>query len=99
MDLIWLAHVGNHLVDAAAALLLELDRNIAGIGFGNGGKAQLQAGAAACAFDFGCRVQNLLDMIENLAGGLERAAGWHHVVEDEAALVHLRQKIGAQILV
>ena len=44
--LICCAHIVHDLVDAAAAFGFELDREVAGVGFSNGGKTHLQAGAA-----------------------------------------------------
>ena len=51
LDLV--AHVVHDFVDAAVALGLQLDGEVAGVGFGHGGKAHLQAGAARGAFDLG----------------------------------------------
>ena len=44
----------------------------------------------------GCVAEDALDMLENAVGLGERTAGGHDVVEDESALVHLRQQIGAE---
>ena len=65
----------------------------------HGGQAHLQAGAARGAFHFGRGAQNALDVLQNAIGLAERTAGGHDVVEDEAALVHLRQQVGAKRLV
>ena len=97
--LICCAHVFHHFVDAAAALGLELHGEVAGVGFGHGGQAHLQAGAARGAFDFRHRVQDALDVLQHAVGLGQRAAGGHDVVEDEAAFVHLRQQVGAERLV
>ena len=55
------AHFGGDLFGAAAALAFELDGDIAAIGFGDGGEAELQAGAAGGAFDFGRLAQDFFD--------------------------------------
>ena len=62
------AHVGDHLVAAAAALALQLDGNIAGVGFGDRGQAQLQAGAARSAFHFRRGAQDLLHVGDHAIG-------------------------------
>src|SRR6185437_12596404 len=51
------------------------------------------------ALDFGHGAQDALDAFEHGIGFGERAAGRHDVVEDEAALVHFRQQVGAEGLV
>ena len=94
-----LAHIVHHLVDRAAALGFQLHGEVAGVGFGDGGEAHLQAGAARGDFDFGRGVQDALDMLKNAIGLAQRTAGRHDVVEDEAALIHLRQQVGAERLV
>ena len=39
----------------------ELDGEVAGVGFGDGGEAELQAGAPRSALHFGRALQDLLD--------------------------------------
>ena len=96
LALILRADVGDDFVDGAAALGFELDGEVAGVGFGDGGEAHLQAGAAGGAFDFGRSAQDPFDVLEDAVGLGERAAGGHDVVEDEAAFVHLREQVGAE---
>ena len=59
-------------------------------------RPELQPGAARRAFNFGRAAQNLLDAGQHPIGFGERRACRHDVVEDEPALVHLRQQIGAE---
>ena len=55
----------------------------------------LQPGAAAGDLDLGGAAQDLLDVLEDAVGLGQRGARWGEVVEDERALVHLGQQIGA----
>ncbi len=55
-----LAHVGDDLVDAATAMLLQLDGEVTGVGFGHRGQAHLQASPARGDLDLRCVVQDLL---------------------------------------
>ena len=80
-------------------MALELDREVAGVGLGHRGQAQLQAGAARSVFDLGNGVQDAVDVLQHAIGLGQRAARGHDVVENEAALIHLRQQIGAKRLV
>ena len=91
------AHVGDHFFAAAFAIGLQLDRDVAGIGFGHLGEAQLQAGAARRALHFGRLAQNLFHMGDHAIGLFERRAGGHDVVDDEAAFVHGGQQVGAGV--
>ena len=93
------AHVGDHLVAAAAALAFQLDRDIAGVGFGDGGQAELQAGAPRSALHLGDGAQDLLHVGDHAVGLFERRAGRHDVVDDEAAFVHGGQQVGPAIAV
>ena len=63
-----LAHVLHHVVNGAAALGLQLHGEVAGVGFGHGGQAHLQAGAARSDFHFGSGVQDPLHVLENAVG-------------------------------
>src|SRR6185312_3131797 len=77
------AGVGDDVVNAARAVLLEQHRNIAGVGLGHGGQTQLHAGAARGALHFRDATQDALDALQHAVGFGERAAGRHDVVEDE----------------
>ena len=90
-----LAGILHDLVDVAVAVGLEADGEVAGVGFGDGGEAHLQAGAAAGGGDLGGAAQDLLDVLQDAVGLGQRGAGGHEVVEDEGAFVHLGQQIGA----
>ena len=62
------ADVGDDLVDGAGAFGLQLDGDVAGVGFGDGGETHLQAGAARGDLDLRCVAQDLLDV--------RRGRGW-----------------------
>src|SRR5215469_10173623 len=91
-----LADIVHYFVDAAAAFLFELDADVAGVGLGDCGEAELHAGAARRGFDLRRLVEDALDVVENSARLIKRAAGGHDVVEDEAALIHCGQHVGAE---
>ncbi len=93
------AELRDDFVDVTAALALQLDGNVAAVGLGDGGQAQLQAGAARRAFDFRDFAQHLLDVANNAVGLSQRGTRRHPVIEDEATLVHLGQQVGAQRLI
>ena len=63
------------------------------IGFGDGGQTQLQAGAPRCALHFRNFAQHLLHVADHAIGFCQRTASRHDVVDDESALVHLRQQV------
>ena len=90
------ADIGDDFVDTAIAFRLELDSNVAGVGFGDGGEAHLEAGAARDAIDFGSFGEDSLDVLENAIRLGERTAGRHDVVENETALVHFGQQVGSE---
>ena len=92
------AHVGDHFFAAALAVALQLDGDVAGVGFGHRRQAQLQAGAARGAFHFRRRAQDLLHVGDHAVGFFERGAGRHDVVEDEAAFVHGGQQVASRVL-
>ena len=91
------AHGGDHFLAAAFAVALEFDGNIAGIGFGHLGETQLEAGAAGGALHFGRLAQNFFHVGDDAIGLVERGAGGHDVVDDEAAFVHGGQEIAAGV--
>ena len=97
-----LLNLGAQLRDdffaAAAALALELYGNVATVGFGDGSEAQLQTGAARCAFDFGDFTQNLLNVADHAVGLLQRSSGGRKIVDDEAAFIHRREAGRCQAL-
>ena len=97
--LICCAGVGHDFVDAAAAVVLEHDGEVAGVGFGDGGEAHLEAGAARGGGDFGDGVEDLVDVEEDAVGLLEGGTGGHDVVEDEAAFIHFGEEVGAEAFV
>ena len=78
---------------------LEEDGEVAAVGLGDGGEAELQAGAAGGGHDLGSAVEDLLDVGEHAVGLGERGAGGGEVVEDEGAFVHLGQEVGAEGLI
>ena len=92
------ANLADDVVDAAAALVLQLDRNVARVRLGHGGQSQLQAGAPRRALHFGTAANDLLDMGDHSIGFLQRTARRHHVIENEAALIHRRKQVAAQCL-
>ncbi len=75
---------------------LEADGEVAAVGLGDGGEAELQAGAAGGDVDLGSAVEDLLDVGEHAVGLGERGSGGGEVVEDEGAFVHLGQEVGAE---
>ena len=93
------ADFGHDLVDGAVALFLEEDGEVATVCLGDGGEAELQAGAAGGGHDLGGAVEDLLDVGEDAVGLSERGSGGGEVVEDEGAFVHLGQEVGAEGLV
>ena len=95
----FVAHFVHHIPNRSAAIGLELNSEVAGVGFGDGSQAHLEARAARCVLDFGSRSQDALHMIEHAVGFSERAARGHDVVKDEAALIHFREEIGGETLV
>src|ERR1039457_6726940 len=93
------ADIVNDFVDGPAAFGFQLDSEIASVGFGHGGKAHLQAGAARGALHFRSCVKDALYMLKDAIGFGERTACGHDVVEDETALVHLRKQVRAECLI
>ncbi len=81
---------------AAIPLALQLHRDVARIGLGNGGESHLEPGAPGGAFYLGGLIEDALDMLENPIGLGEGTSCGHDVVEDEAALVHLGQQVRAE---
>ena len=61
-------NVGDDLINVPLAVALELNGEITTIGFGNRGKAKLQASAARSVFDFGLRTNNFFDVLEDAVG-------------------------------
>ena len=59
--------------------------------------AELQARAAGVGLDLGRLAEDLLDLAQQAVGLGQRRAGRRDVVEDEAALVHLRHEAGARV--
>src|SRR6266481_20570 len=90
------AHIGNNFVNRLTAFGLQLHGNVAGVRFRDRGEAHLEAGTAGDDFDIGVIAENCFDVLEDSVCLGKRAAGGHDVVEDEAALVHLREQIGAE---
>ena len=78
--------------DSTFPLIFQLDGEVAGVGFGNGENAQLQAGTARGAFDFRSGANDPLDMVENAIRFLERAACRHDVIQNESTLVEGRKQ-------
>jgi hypothetical protein len=58
-------------IDAALALILELDRKIAGVRLGHRKHAKLQAGATRCALNFRSVSKDAFDVRQNPIGFLE----------------------------
>ena len=54
------AHIFDDVVDAAAAIFLQLDQDVAAVRFGHRRQSQFQAGAPRCTLDFRNGIQNLL---------------------------------------
>ncbi len=53
-------HIGDHLLAAALSVALQLDRNVARIGLGNGRETELQTGAARSIFHLRRGAENSL---------------------------------------
>ena len=88
--------IGNDIVDVALAIFLQPDGEISVVRFGDGCKPQLHAGAAGSVLDFGCGLQNFLNVQEDAVGFGERAARRSEVVQNEPAFVHCREKVTAE---
>src|SRR6185437_14515292 len=93
------ADVGDDLVNSAVAVALEQHGDIPGVGFRDGGEAELKTGAAGGAGHLRRRAQDAFDPLEHGIGLGERAARRHHVIEDKAAFIHFREQVGAERLV
>ena len=85
------AHIGHDVVDRLTALCLQLYGDVAGVCFGDCGETHLQAGAAGGGFDVGVIFEDCFDVLEDAVCLGKRTSGGHDVVDDEAALVHLRE--------
>ena len=91
-----LAGVFHDVVDGAAAMVREQDSEVAGVGFCDSGQSHLQAGAARGGGDLRKLVEDAVDVEEDAVGLLQRRACGHDVVEDEGALVHFGEQVGAE---
>ena len=89
----------DDLFNVPFAVVLELDGKIARVRFGHRKDAELQSGAPRGAFDLGHGVNELLDVVENMIGFLQRAAGRHHIVENESTFVERRKQAAAELSV
>jgi len=77
----------------------QLHRDIAGVGFGDGGQAELHSGTPRSALHLGDGAQDLLHVRDHAVGLFEGRAGGHDVVDDEPAFVHCGQQVGPAIAV
>ncbi len=91
--------LGDDFLHATIAFVLQLDRNIAGIGLGHRGQAKLQPGAAGEALYFGHLRQHALDLHHHAVGLFERCARRRDVVDYEAAFVHCGEQVGSECAV
>ena len=85
------AHIAHDFLDAAARRWLEVDHEVALVGFGQTA-AELQTGAARIAVDFRRGGHDCLDLAQQAIGFRQRRAGCTAIVEREATFVHLRHK-------
>src|SRR6266403_183702 len=93
------ANVCDDSVNVALAVFFQSDSEITVVRFGDGGKAQLQAGAAGSVLHLGSGLQNFLNVLEDAVGFGERATWRSKVVQNESAFVHGGKKVRAEKLV
>ncbi len=82
------SEIGDDIVNVPLAIFLQPDGEIPIVRFGDGSKPQLHAGAAGGVLNFGCGLQNFLNVLEDAVGFCERAAGRREVVQNEPAFIH-----------
>src|SRR6266705_1849677 len=90
------SEIGDDIVDVALAIFLQPDGEISVVRFGDGCKPQLHAGAAGSVLNFGCGLQNFLNVQEDEVGFGERAARWSEVVQNESPFVHFGEELRAK---
>ena len=90
------AHLGHHLLGVGSRTALEADEEIALVGLGKAA-AQLQPGAPRIGGHVGVGADDCLDLGEQSVGLGQRGARLGQVVENEAALVHLRHETGTDL--
>ena len=94
-----LAHFIHHIPDRAAAFCLSFTVKspvLASVTAASPAASPVRREVFSTS---GMECRNAVDVLENAVGLGQRAARGHDVVENEAALVHLRQQIGAEQLV
>ena len=62
------AHIADDVVDAAAAICLQFDGDVAGVRLGNRGQAEFEPGAPRRALHFRRVLQDRLDVTEHAVG-------------------------------
>jgi len=85
------AHVAHDFVDAALTRVLQANEEVALVGLRHTA-AELQAGAPRITFDLRRLHQFLFHVVQHSISFFERGSGRRPVIEDESALVELRQK-------
>ena len=94
-----LTNVGDDLVYASLPFGLQLDGEIAAIGFRDGGESKLEPGPARGGLHFGRIPQDAFHLIDQTIGIGQRRAGGRKIVQNEAAFVHLRQQVRAECVI
>ena len=91
-----LAEFRNNLINGALAIFLKMHQKVAGVGFGDGGEAQLKACAPRSAFHFRGLRENFFHGKKHSVGVFQGRTGGHEVIQHEAAFVHFRKQFAAQ---
>ena len=86
-------HIGNDIIDVAAAIFLQLDQDIAAVGFRDCGQAELQTGASRSALHLRHGFQDFFHVGHYAVSLRQRRPRWGEVIQGEAALIQCRHEV------